>query len=306
MRAAFSGSAAVLLLVAIFVVICPSDATSQEAQQFVVTATHGAVIRAEPSTSSGRIAVVPKDTVLEVVAVLNTEWVQVIMPATGQKGYIYRTLGLVHRAEGNGHGTASSAPAPASQAAVPSSASTPPSNHQSTPTPAPVSPTPSSNPAPASAPSAVKAPHTEPGQFGVGLQLGVNPGGAEPSILYDLKHQPLTIRGLFNFGSGWSAFGAQGLFRFQNKGSSSGTAIVPYVGGGLFLINVDYGLLGGSQRFTGFLGSGGIFFTFHSLPSVRFSAEINVPVYSYGTFAQPALSGIYFGLGGHYFFPTSR
>lgn len=298
MRERFVGPAAVLLVTFIAVV---STAHAQEQQQFRVTTARGAVIRAQPTTSSERMGVVPTGTILKVVDA-TADWVKVLYTPPGgneRAGYVSRTLGFVEK-----FATPDPTPAPAPKidtpAVEPASPQVPPAA-----TPPTVSPVPADQPV---APTPKAAQRSEPGQFGLGLQLGINPGGVVPSILYDLKNRPVSIRGLFDFGTGYSAFGAQALYRFSNlSDSASSAAIVPYVGGGLVLLNVDYGSpLGGSQTFTGFLGSGGVFFTFKSLPSVRFSAEVNVPIYSYGTFGQPVLYGAFLGLGGHYFFPSSR
>lgn len=268
-----------------------ATAAAQE-QVFQVTATRGAVIRAEPSTSSARLTVVAKETILTVVAV-NGDWVKVRLSEVPLKeGYIYKTLGFVKSA-------ADIAPVPAPTPVEPKPVPVPrtepvPASEQPTPTPkrpvAPVLP--------------VAAPVQGRGQFGLGGQVAFT-GGIAPSVLYDLKSYPATIRGMADFGTGYSAFGVQGLYRFKtNPDPNASVTIEPYVGGGLTFVNIDFGILG-SQSFRGFLGSGGVFFTFRALPNVRWSAEINLPVYNTGTFG-PAVYGTYLGLGGHYFFPKGK
>lgn len=268
-------------------------------QQFRVTAPV-ANVRLEATTSSPVVTQVKAGTVLKVIDE-NSGWVKVALPPEGgfeRVGYISKSLGVLENA-------------PAAIAPVPVLEMKPKQTYQ--PEPAPrsyLSPASAENPKEAwiqTKPAMMTDQSKKPGQFGIGIQLGVNPSGISPSVLYDFKASPATIRGLFGFGTGWSVLGAQGLYRFSTTSTSdSSVAVVPYIGGGLIVLNVNYGSWTGSQSFTGFLGSGGMFVTFKSLPAVRFSAELNVPVYNYGRYSQPVLYGAYLGLGGHYFFPQSK
>src|SRR5712692_6479867 len=54
---------------------------------------------------------------------------------------------------------------------------------------------------------------SQPGPFGVGAEAGVNPGGIEPSVLYDFN-KSFTLRGMVDLGSGYSAVAGQLLYRF--------------------------------------------------------------------------------------------
>ena len=261
---------------------------TQEKQEFTVKTVSGQSVRvhAKADINSPQIASIPSGTTVLVLAVEDA-WVKVNVPATNIVGYVSKSLGQLKLATP----VESNPVQPRPAAPVPQTKPEP----EPAPQAAPVVKQEASKPAPVSQTDGQ-------GQFGVGALFGVGLGGVEPSVLYDLKKYPVSIRGLVNFGTGWSAFGVQGLYRFKDvTNSSASVTVVPFVGGGLTVINIDYGQLLGSQSFKGFLGSGGVFVTLKSLPAIRFSAELDLPVYSTGTFG-PAVYGTSLGLGAHYFF----
>jgi hypothetical protein len=141
----------------------------------------------------------------------------------------------------------------------------------------------------------------QPGPFGVGADVGVNPGGIEPGVLYDFN-KSLTLRGMVDLGSGYSAITGQLLYRFVLRDQPQRVTLTPYVGGGPILVIVDYGGPVGSHGFTGLLASGGLFITVKTIPHWRFSGDLNAPLYRYSGFPQPVLHGLYLGAGAHYFF----
>jgi hypothetical protein len=141
----------------------------------------------------------------------------------------------------------------------------------------------------------------EPGPFGVGAEVGVNPGGIEPSVLYDFN-KSFTLRGMVDLGSGYSAVAGQLLYRFILRDQPQRVRLTPYAGGGPILVTVDYGGPIGSQGFTGLLASGGLFITVKTIPHWRFSGDLNAPLYRHSGFPQPGLYGLYLGAGAHYFF----
>lgn len=286
-----------LWLLAALIIVWSGSAYAGQNQEFRVTTSHGAVVRAQPTTTSEKLAIALVDMVLPVVAVQG-DWVEVSM-ADGKVGYIFKTLGFVEKVPATSSGPSDGAMPPAT----------------ATPTPASVhvvtTPTPKAEPKPKAQVRAVpvampvKTP-TTPGQFGVGAELGVA-GGIAPSVLYDMRSRPLAVRGLFDFGTGYSAFAVQGLYRFKNAHADPNATVSwePFIGAGLTFVNLDFGVLG-SQSVKGFVGSGGVFFTLKSLPSVRFSAEIDLPVYNTGNLLGTAVYGTSFGLGAHYFFSQGK
>jgi hypothetical protein len=141
----------------------------------------------------------------------------------------------------------------------------------------------------------------QPGPFGVGAEVGVSPGGIEPSVLYDFNRS-FTLRGMVDLGSGYSAVAGQLLYRFVIRDQPQRVRLTPYAGGGPILVTVDYGGPIGSQGFTGLLASGGLFITVKTIPHWRFSGDLNAPLYSHSGFPQPVLYGLYLGAGAHYFF----
>ena len=266
-----------------------SVAQTQEKQEFTIKTVSGQSVRvhAKADINSPQVASIPSGTTVLVLAVEDA-WVKINVPATNIVGYVSKSLGQLKLAT-----PVESDPVQPRPAAP-------------MPQPRP-KPTPQAEPAKPVAPTPVPATQSEEHrQFGVGLLFAGGIGGVEPSVLYDLKSHPVSVRGLVNFGTGWSAFGVQGLYRFKDATNPSGTVnFVPFVGGGLTIVNIDYGQLLGSQSFKGFLGSGGVFVTFKSLPAIRFSAELDLPVYSTGTFG-PAVYGTSLGLGAHYLFPQGK
>lgn len=139
---------------------------------------------------------------------------------------------------------------------------------------------------------------SKPRRFGVGLYLGAAPGGVAPSVLYDLTDR-VTLNAALGLYTGVTGVTGELLYRFPqpSKSPASDVAFEPYLGGGLMLVSVDYGL--GSESFTGFIGSGGTFLTVSKIPRWRFSGDINLVRFNVGYIA---VSGVGIRLGAHYMF----
>ena len=139
-----------------------------------------------------------------------------------------------------------------------------------------------------------------PGRFGAGLNLSAAPGGAVPSILYDLNDR-LTVNGAFGFYTGATGVMGELLYRFPRppKNPPADVVFEPYVGGGLVFVSVRYRFGLASESYTGFVGSGGTFLTFREIPRWRFSGDLNLTQFSVEGIT---VSGMGIRLGFHYFF----
>lgn len=137
-------------------------------------------------------------------------------------------------------------------------------------------------------------------RLGAGLYLGAAPGGVAPSVLYDLNDR-VTLNAALGLYTGVTGLAGELLYRFPQppKSPASDVAFEPYLGGGLMLVSVDYGLLD-SQSFTGFIGSGGTFMTVSKIPRWRFSGDLNLV--RFNNVGYIAVSGIGIRLGAHYMF----
>ena len=71
----------------------------------------------------------------------------------------------------------------------------------------------------------------------------------------------------------------------------------PYIGGGLVMASVDYGL--GSESFTGLIGSGGTFLTVKKIPHWRFNGALSLVQFNV---VGVSVAGVGIRLGAHYFF----
>lgn len=140
-----------------------------------------------------------------------------------------------------------------------------------------------------------------PGRFGAGLQMAAAPGGAVPSILYDLNDR-LTVNGAVGFYYG-AATGFMGelLYRFPRPPTNTPSEAVfePYLGGGVILVSVRSAFRVGQGTYTGFVGSGGTFLTFSKIPRWRFSGDINLVQFNVEGIV---ISGAGIRIGFHYFF----
>ena len=287
----------VLFFAGLFFLAClayPASAFGQELQ-FRVTV-QVANIRLEPTTSSSVIGQAKAGTVLKVIEA--GEWVRVSLPAEGgfeKVGYILARLGNLETVQ---KAQVQSTPRVASLAREDPAQATPvqPEVNSKSPSSPEVKD-------PGSASQTVRQvqsqKRTGPGKFGVGINLAATPGGAVPSILYDLTDR-VTLNAALGLYTGVTGVTGELLYRFPRppKNSPSEVSFEPYVGGGLIFVSVNPGF-GISKSYTGFIGSGGTFLTFRKIPRWRFSGDINFVQFNV---ERISVAGLGIRLGFHYFF----
>ncbi len=140
------------------------------------------------------------------------------------------------------------------------------------------------------------ASQSDPHRFGVGIFLGTALGGVAPSVLYDMSDR-ITLNVALGLYAVKTNMTGELLYGFpQPANPKSDVTFKPYVGGGLVVVLVNYGV--GSGSHAGLGGSGGTFLTVKKIPKWRFSGDLNLVHFN----GNAGDSSIGLRLGAHYFF----
>lgn len=272
-------------VVAFVAVLAFAVSASAQGQVFKVSV-QAANIRLEPTTDSQVIGRAVIGEILTVVS-QNRDWIKVVVDGK-REGYILGRLGSMETIQ------AASTPAPVPAPAIkvrkepaPVVVTAPPLS------PAPVRTETTQTTQVAAKPSS----KSNPGRFGVGLNLAAIPGGVTPGVLYDVSDR-VTVSGAVGIYPGVTAVLGEVLYGFPRPPDPKSDYVFrPYVGGGLILVSVDYRF--GSESFTGFMGSGGTFMTVKKIPHWRFSGDLSLVHFNVEGIS---VSGIGLRLGAHYMF----